>query len=93
MYIRYYTAATTEDRVTLWDLRFVLSCRSLPIDMAGFAVNVNLVLKHRDAVIGKNKNGKASLPGYLEPDFLEQMCTRETVECRGQKEVWICGAL
>ena len=61
--------------------------RSLPIDMAGFAVNVDLILKHRDAVIGKNKNGKTSVQGYLEPDFLEQMCTRETVECRGQKEV------
>ena len=55
--------------------------------MAGFAVNVDLLLKHRDAIIGKDRNGRTSAPGYLEPDFLSQLCTRETVECRGQKEV------
>ena len=84
---------TIENSITLGSSFCFNVCRSLPIDMAGFAVNVDLILKHRDAVIGKNKNGKISLPGYLEPDFLEQLCTRETVECRGQKEVQICGAL
>ena len=55
--------------------------------MAGFAINVDLLLKNRDAVIGKNRDGRPSAPGYLEPDFLSQFCTRETVECRGPKEV------
>ena len=55
--------------------------------MAGFAINVEQVLKHPNAIIGKDRNGRTSSPGYLEPDFLGQFCTRETVECRGQKEV------
>ena len=54
--------------------------------MAGFAVNVDLIMKHPEAIIGTDKNGKTSVPGYLEPDFLSQFCSRETVECRGQKE-------
>ena len=54
--------------------------------MAGFAINVDLILKNEDAVMGQTSNGtKCSI---LETCFLEQFTTRETVECiQGGKEV------
>ena len=53
--------------------------------MAGFAINVNEILKKPNAVIGRDKDGK--LIRRLEPYFLEQFTTRETAECLGKKEV------
>lgn len=55
--------------------------------MAGFAINVQLLLENRKAIIGKKKDGNAVVPGYLEPEFVGQFTTRDKVECRGGKEV------
>ena len=55
--------------------------------MAGFAINVRLLLENRKAVIGKKKDGSNVVPGYLEPEFVGQFTTRDKVECRGAKEV------
>ena len=53
--------------------------------MAGFAINVELVLKNREAVFGVSKDGE--VVRQLEAAFVEQFTTKETVECLGQKEV------
>ena len=58
--------------------------RPMPIDMAGFAINVDLIL-NKAAVIGKSRNGEKCR--RLETCFLEQFTTRETAECIGGKEV------
>ena len=55
--------------------------------MAGFAINVDLIVRNEDAVLGQMSNdGECSM---LETCFLEQFTTRETVECIGGKEVYI----
>ncbi len=65
-------------------------CRSFPIDMAGFAVHVNLILSKPKVKIGFDRNEKKSKLGYLESDFLEHFANRKTVECLGSnKEVII----
>ncbi len=62
---------------------FVSLCRKIPIDMAGFAIQLDLILSRPDIVMGVTKDGKSSPPGYLETTLLEQFVTRENVECRG----------
>ena len=47
--------------------------------MAGFAVNVDLILEKKDAVLGKDSKGVTCR--RLEPCFLEQFTTRDTAEC------------
>ena len=59
----------------------------MPIDMAGFAINVDEILRNKDAVIGKTRKGGKCQPGMLETCFLEHFTTRETAECIGGKEV------
>ena len=54
--------------------------------MAGFAINVDLILKNEDAVIGQTRNGKGRC-SILETCFLEHFTTRETAECIAGKEV------
>ncbi len=51
--------------------------------MAGFAIQLDLILSRPDIVMGVTKDGKSSPPGYLETTLLEQFVTRENVECRG----------
>ena len=80
----------------LWASVIVLDCmmvsfltRSLPIDMAGFAVRVELIVAKPNVLIGVDKSRKRSKLGYLESDFLENFVSRDTVECRGNnKEVF-----
>ena len=55
--------------------------RVFPIDMAGFAINLCLVMAHPSVVIGNDKKGKLSSPGYLESNFLEQLVEKESLEC------------
>jgi hypothetical protein len=57
----------------------------MPVDMAGFAINVDLILKNENIVFGKTRNG--SKCRRLETCFLEQFTTRETAECIAGKEV------
>ena len=67
----------------------IISYRSLPIDMAGFAVRVELIVAKPNVLIGVDKSRKRSKLGYLESDFLENFVSRDTVECRGNnKEVF-----
>ena len=64
----------------------VLSHRTFPMDMAGFAINITLFLGQPDVKMGFNtENGKRHpvKDGHLETDFLENFASRETVECRG----------
>ena len=60
--------------------------RPIPIDMAGFAINVDLIVRNEDAVLGQMSNGTSC--SILETCFLEQFTTRETAECIGGKEVY-----
>ncbi|XP_012559154.1 galactosylgalactosylxylosylprotein 3-beta-glucuronosyltransferase 3 [Hydra vulgaris] len=50
--------------------------RSFPLDMAGFAVNLNLLLKEKPKVVF-DINAKR---GYLEPTFLESITTIDQLE-------------
>ena len=61
--------------------------RPIPVDMAGFAINIDLIIRNEDAVLGQMSNGREC--SMLETCFLEQFTTRETVECIGGKEVYI----
>ena len=66
-----------------------LFCRPFPIDMAGFAINVDKVMEKPSVRVGLQENGKPTKRGYLETSFLENFATRETAECRGiTNEVW-----
>ena len=51
--------------------------------MAGFATHLSLLMIHPSVVIGKDKHGKLSRPGYLETNLLEQIVKKEQLECRG----------
>ena len=63
----------------------------MPIDMAGFAVNLRLLLARPDVWIGKDPQGRDTKVGQLETNFLEHFTTREKVECRGlNSEVYTC---
>ena len=53
--------------------------------MAGFAINVDLIINNKEVVFGRDKNG--DIIRRLETNFLEQFTTRETAECLGRKEV------
>ena len=55
--------------------------------MAGFAINVDLIVRNEDVVLGQMSNGTEC--SILETCFLEQFTARETVECIGGKEVYI----
>ncbi len=57
--------------------------RKIPIDMAGFAVNLRLFLEKPWVKFGERKSGKKSETGQLETDLLEHFVTREQIECRG----------
>jgi galactosylgalactosylxylosylprotein 3-beta-glucuronosyltransferase 3 len=59
---------------TSWDPN-----RAFPIDMAGFAVNLDLLLSYPKAefeVFGQ--------PGYLEPNFLKQIITKNDLEAKAE---------
>ncbi|XP_064400334.1 galactosylgalactosylxylosylprotein 3-beta-glucuronosyltransferase sqv-8-like isoform X4 [Halichondria panicea] len=77
-------------RAKLWNAKWQPK-RSLPIDMAGFAVRVELIVAKPNALIGVDKFGKQSKLGYLESDFLGNFVNRDMVECRGNNRevlVW-----
>ena len=60
----------------------------MPVDMAGFAIHVDEILRNNDVVMGKTSNGSNCT--MLETCFLEQFTTRETAECSGGKRVRTC---
>ena len=51
--------------------------------MAGFALNLAQVIKKPEVRFGVDVNGKDTVTGHLETDFLEHFTTKDTVECRG----------
>ena len=61
------------------------SPRTFPLDMAGFAISLRLIIENPKVEIGLDSMGKTSRQGYLETDFLENFATRQTTECRGSK--------
>ena len=62
--------------------------------MAGFAIQLCLLLEHRNLVVGKDRHGRYTKPGFLETNFLEELATRHTVECRGpNNEVCFIGSV
>lgn len=63
--------------------------RAIPIDMAGFAITLRLLLEKPDVLFGQNVHGRMSKIGYLESDFLEHFATRNSVECLGS-ETEVC---
>ncbi len=63
--------------------------RKVPIDMAGFAVNLKLFLLKPWVKFGITTSGKKSKTGQLETNLLEHFITRDEIECRGSNsEVW-----
>ncbi len=63
-------------KVTAWHTTFAKE-RDFPIDMAGFAVNLELILKYSGAEFRRSRSG------WLETDFLHQLdITVEDLECR-----------
>lgn len=69
--------------VTAWHTGYAKD-RDFPIDMAGFAVNLKLILEHSGAQFRQSRSG------WLETDFLHELgVTAEDLECRdgGVKEV------
>ena len=62
--------------------------RNIPIDMAGFAVNVEILMKNRNVWMGRMAGGQVVRDGFLETEFLSQFVTRNELECRSyEKEV------
>ena len=51
--------------------------------MAAFAVDLCELFKHPLAKIGVDVNGKPSVNGQLETNFLEHFGNKDTFECRG----------
>ncbi len=51
--------------------------------MAGFAINLRLILEKPHALIGLNWRGEKAELGYLETAFLETFANRESAECIG----------
>lgn len=49
--------------------------RTFPVDMAGFAINLRIVLEKKDAWFSYETRG-----GYQETEILEQMITRNELE-------------
>lgn len=60
-----------------------IHARPFPIDMAGFAVRVEILLTKPDVWVGFERSGEPTQVGYLETSFLENFATRNTAECRG----------
>ena len=54
--------------------------------MAGFAIHLCLLMKNPSVVIGKDRNGRLSKPGYLETNLLEQLVDKDLLECRGPQD-------
>lgn len=61
--------------------------RPFPLDMAGFAINLRLLLEHKDAVFSYDVQG-----GYQESEILRQIVTRNELEpladCCTKVYVW-----
>ncbi|XP_064382105.1 galactosylgalactosylxylosylprotein 3-beta-glucuronosyltransferase I-like isoform X2 [Halichondria panicea] len=57
--------------------------RPFPIDMAGFAIQVTVLLSKPDVWVGFDELGEPTQRGYLETSFLEKFTSRDAVECRG----------
>lgn len=49
--------------------------RPFPLDMAGFAINIELLLKHKDAWFSYDVQG-----GYQESEILRQLVTKDQLE-------------
>ena len=62
--------------------------RSFPLDMAGFSINLKLLVKEKPWV---NFNA-AARRGYLEPSFLEQLTTRDQLEPLADNCTKVCGS-
>ena len=53
--------------------------------MAGFAINLRLLLEKPNVVFGRDIRGNVPETGHLESDFLEHFTTRDSVECLGSE--------
>lgn len=54
--------------------------------MAGFAINLRLILTRPEVWMGREVGGGDSRVGQLETNLLEHFTTRERVECRGSND-------
>ena len=63
--------------------------RTFPIDMAGFAVNLRLILENSLAHFGRTLSGEISRKAHLETDFISLFrIPQEELECMSDnKEV------
>ena len=61
--------------------------RSFPIDMAGFAISLNLLIKEKPDVVFDSSVKR----GYLEPTFLEKLTTVDELEPLASNCTKVCG--
>ena len=69
--------------------------RAFPIDMAGFAVSVDVFKQYPNVWVGKKNRRRNVKIGYMETKFLEIIgTTKESVECRSDPaevcEAYMC---
>ncbi|KAL5493570.1 hypothetical protein EMCRGX_G014774 [Ephydatia muelleri] len=80
---------SSSGNITKWHVVWVPS-RKIPIDMAGFAVNVEVLMKNRYVWMGRMEGGQVVRDGFLESEFLSQFVTRKDLECRSyEKEILV----
>ena len=71
-------------RVSAWHTAFAKE-RPFPIDMAGFATNLKLLLDNPGVVFTRSQIG------YMESNFLKQFpVSVEEVECKGNGSMEVC---
>lgn len=59
--------------------------RHIPVDMAAFAININLFIQKPEVMVGfRPGQRRRSKKGFMESDLIKSIGrTREQVECRG----------
>ncbi len=58
--------------------------------MAGFAIQVTVLLSKPDVWVGFDELGEPTQRGYLGTSFLEKFTSRDAVECRGNDREVCC---
>lgn len=92
-YLRFEGPVCIDNHIVEWNTYFDPQ-RNFPLDMAGFAVNLKLLLEYPDALFGYNPHSRFKAEGgWQETRFLENFVSRRDdpkVECLGShKEVFV----
>ena len=68
-----------------FDLYVTIFYRHLPVDMAAFAIHLNLLLEKPEIKVGyRPGSSKRSKNGFMESDLIKSIgSSRDQIECRG----------